>query len=81
MADGTSVFRLLAAFPSDDPTTAGAVIAHSENGSVWIGRGVSQRCEWHDLISNMLSDEKHFPKNALGVCQMDGEFMVTEAYD
>jgi RimJ/RimL family protein N-acetyltransferase len=152
--DGRTPGRLLQDRQHDDPVAAGAVIAVGENGSAWVGHGVSQRfleeglqearkvirlvlastseqeslyawewagereiverwehtdpdweivadeaarlapgrtmrridrdlfrrCLWHESISNLIGSEDRLLEFGLGVCQMDGETIVTEAY-
>jgi len=152
--EGRSRGRVLSDQSRDDPVASGAVIVHNQNGTVWVGHGVSQdflqaalsslrhdhrlvltmtprqeseyewnwagerssferyehtnldwrlveklssglpenrtvagidrelfaRCTWHDEMSSMLGDEDQFLANALGICQLDGPHIVTEAY-
>lgn len=47
---------------------------------VRIDRDLFRRCAWHDFMSSMLGHEDRFLADALGICQMDGASIVTEAY-
>jgi len=152
--EGSSKARLITDESAADPVSSGAVIALGQNGTMFVGRGVSQaffqsklaelrqkqrlvltmtrrqeseyawdwlsdrrvveryehadldmdvvirhakqaaehrsfvpidaelfrRCVWHDEMSSMLGDEAQFLEHGVGICQMEGDEIVTEAY-
>ena len=47
---------------------------------VRIDRDLFRQCTWHEEMRGWLGNEEYFLYNAAGVCQMDGESIVTEAY-
>lgn len=47
---------------------------------VRIDRELFRRCVWHDEMCSMLGGEDQFLDNAIGICQMEGNDIITEAY-